>query len=452
MSLRAGITRLIKVPARTSRRERERGQALPLFVIFLLLILSTLALVINGGILRRSQVEQWKALDAGALAGAASLPANPTLARSEAIRYATLNHPGLRASTLNVTFRCLVGDRNNDGVADPADVPAVCNPGTGARWTCQAGKCVAVCDPFVAGRTCNTIVVAGSVATDYELSGVTGVDGQTIGLTSAACSGLCGADPAVPLDIGIVLDRTGSMSSADMTNVKNAAQSMLLLFDPALQRVGMAVLGPSQTSANCSGTGNARGRAASSGGTWVVVPYPTVQSLSSNYKRADGSLNTNSQLVRTIQCLNQSSVGTNLGDPLLGMATILQARGRAGVPKGIIFMTDGAANQPNSRSCRYAYDRATTVKSMGIELYTIGFGVTGDRCEDVDGTYRNALASRLLADMATGPTTDDGCNDAENSDGDHYFCEPRSDSLNAVFRAAASQLLQTAARLVDLPG
>lgn len=437
---------------RRHRREAQRGQALPLFVIFLLLILSTLALVINGGILRRSEVEQSKALDAGALAGAASLPANPTLARSEAIRFATLNHPGLSASTLNVTFRCLVGDRNGDGSPDAADIPAVCNPGTGARWTCQAGKCVAVCDPFVAGRTCNTIVVGGIVSTDYELSGVTGVDGQTIALEAAACSGLCGADPQVPLDVAIILDRTGSMSPSDLTNVKNAAQSMLLLFDPALQRVGMAVLGPSQTSANCSGTGNARGRAASSGGTWVVVPYPTVQSLSNNYLRADGTLNSNSQLVRTIQCLNTSGTGTNLGDPLLAMANTLQARGRVGVSKGIILMTDGAANRPNWRSCRYANDRATAVKAMGIELYTIGFGVAGDRCIDIDGTYRNALASRLLADMATGPTTDDGCNDAENSDGDHYFCEPRSDSLNAVFRAAASQLLQTAARLVDLPG
>jgi hypothetical protein len=91
------------------------------------------------------------------------------------------------------------------------------------------------------------------------------------------------------------------------------------------------------------------------------------------------------------------------------------------------------------------------VKARGIELFTIGFGVVGDRCVDVDGTYRNASAANLLADMATGPTTNNGCTDAENSDGDHFFCEPRSDSLTSVFRAAASQLLAGAVRLVQLP-
>jgi hypothetical protein len=88
---------------------------------------------------------------------------------------------------------------------------------------------------------------------------------------------------------------------------------------------------------------------------------------------------------------------------------------------------------------------------MGIELFTIGFGVAGERCTDVDGTYRNRAVSRLLADMATGPTTDNGCTDAENSDGDHFFCEPRSDSLTAVFRSAATALVQGTARLIKLP-
>jgi len=436
------------------QRDGERGQALALFVVFLVLILSALALIINGGMLRHSETEQRKALDAGALAGAASLPLNPTQARADAIKYTLLNHPGLTASRAVVTFRCLVGDRNNDGAPDAADVPAVCNPGTGARWTCANGKCVASCDPFVSGRTCNTVVVGGTVATDYELDEVTGVDGKSITLNAAACSGLCGADPAVPLDIGIVLDRTSSMSDADLTNVKNAAQSMLTVFDPTKQRVGLAALGRSLTGSVCAGTSRARGYANpdATTGSWVIVPYPTSGSLSSDYRLSSGGLNTSSQLVQSIRCLDHSNVGTNLGDPLSDMANVLMARGRTGVPKGIIFMTDGAANQPNSRSCRYAADRATAVKNRGIEVYTIGFGVVGDYCIDVDGTYRLASASRLLADMATGPTVDNGCTNAENADGDHYFCEPRGDSLTSVFRAAASALLAGNAKLVALPG
>jgi len=134
------------------------------------------------------------------------------------------------------------------------------------------------------------------------------------------------------------------------------------------------------------------------------------------------------------------------------MTDTLYSQGRAGVPKGIILLTDGAANMPDVRSCKYANDKAAAVKGRGIELFTIGFGVVGDRCIDVDGTYQNALASKLLADMATGPSTDDGCTDAENADGDHYFCEPRSDSLKSVFHAAATALLGGHVKLVTVPG
>ena len=435
------------------RREGERGQALVLFVVFVVALLTTLALVINGGLARREASEQYNALDAGALAGAASLPGNPTLAASEAIRYARLNDPNLAASAITVTFRCLVGDRDLNGVPDPGDIGTVCNPGSGAVWQCSNARCSAPCDPTRSGVVCNTIVVQGTVNTSYELKNVTNVQGASTTIVSTACTGLCGANPQVPLDIAFVFDRTGSMSATDMANVKSAALSALLLLDPTQQYVGMGVLGRSQTSSTCNGTGNAQGLASSSEtvGTWVTVPYPTTQSLASNYQSSPGVLNANSQLVRTINCLNTSSTGTNLGDPLTAVANILVTRGRTGVPKGIILMTDGAANKPNSRSCKYANDAATAVKAQGIAIYTIGFGVVGDTCTDIDGAYHNGLASDLLADMATGPTTDNGCTAAENSDGDHYFCEPRSSDLTSVFRSATTALVQGAARLVQLP-
>ena len=65
-----------------SRREGERGQTLVLFVIFLIMILTTLAVIINGGLLRRSNQELWNALDSGALAGAQAC--RPTLRRPTA--------------------------------------------------------------------------------------------------------------------------------------------------------------------------------------------------------------------------------------------------------------------------------------------------------------------------------------------------------------------------------
>jgi Flp pilus assembly protein TadG len=451
--MKTWLRSMFGVPARRPRRsKREEGQALVLFVVFLTLILAALALVINGGVLRRSNQELWNALDAGALAGAASLPADPATAASDAARFARINHPGLASGSVDVTYRCLVGDRNNDGRPDAADIPAVCNPGAGASWTCADGKCVALCVPS-ATTTCNTVVVEGTVSTSYRLSGVTGVNGADTTFESAACSGLCGAEPDSPLDIGIVIDRTTSMSDADLANVKNATLATLRLLDPSKQHVALAVLGRSDTNVICGGTASARGVASASAttGTWVTVPYPTTGSLSSDYQNANGTLNTNSQLVGSINCLNHSQTQTNLGDPLTAVANALVQQGRPTAAKGIIFMTDGAANQPNVRSCRYANDAATAVKQRNIEIYTIGFGVVGDQCVDIDGTYRNASAANLLADMATGPTVNDGCTDAENADGDHFFCEPRSDSLTSVFRAAATALVSGSVKLVHLP-
>ncbi len=437
---------------RPGRPADERGQALVLFVIMLILLLGTAALVIDGGVFRRSAQEQRNALDAGALAGAGNLPGNPTKAASDALKFALANHPGLTAGSVNVSFRCLVGDRNGDGRPDAADLPATCNPGPSPSFTCANGICVAPCNP-AAGHVCNTVVVSGTVSTDYRFDQVTGVPGPTTTLDAAACVGLCGADPSAPLDIGFIIDRTGSMSDADLANVKNATLSTLTFLDPTMQSVALAALGQSRANGGCGGPGQIVGKAWSSGGTatWVTVPYPTSGSLSTDYQNAGGSLNANSAVVRSVNCLDHSSTGTNMGDPLLQLATVMQARGRAGVLKGIIMMTDGAANEPNTRSCKYALDKAAQVKAMGIELYTIGFGVAGDMCTDVDGTYRNAPTAQLLAAMASQPTVYDGCNDAENADGDHFFCEPRSDSLASVFRAAATALVSHSARLVHLP-
>lgn len=442
----------MKTSRRNGKSAREGGQALVLFAIMLTLLLATMAVVIDGGMLRRSSQEQHNALDAGALAGAGSLPSNPTKAASDALKFALANHPGLSAASVTVSFRCLVGDRNGDGQPDAGDVPGTCDPGPNPVWRCADNICVAPSDPSK-GQVANTVVVSGTVDTDYVFDSVTGVPGAQTTFESAACSGLCGSDPSVPLDIAFIIDRTSSMSDADLANVQNAALSALLLLDPSKQHVGLGLLGRSQTSANCSGTGGARGLASSSAtsGTWVTVPYPTNRSLSSNYQNANGSLRITSQLVRTITCMNHSSTGTNLGDPLKAVGDMLVARGRSGVPKGIILMTDGAANQPDSRSCQYANGKASEVKAMGIEVYTIGFGVAGSTCTDINGAYRNVATVQLLADMASQPTVNNGCTDAENTDGDHFFCEPKSDSLVSVFRLATSALVQGSVRLVRLP-
>ena len=111
-----------------------------LFTLILVVLMGMAALVVDVGVLRRANQELWSAMDAGALAGASQLPANGTNAQALAVQYAQKNYNGLATSSINVTFRCLVGDRDNNGISDAGDVPSVCNPGNNVtgQWVCSA--------------------------------------------------------------------------------------------------------------------------------------------------------------------------------------------------------------------------------------------------------------------------------------------------------------------------
>jgi hypothetical protein len=141
----------------------------------------------------------------------------------------------------------------------------------------------------------------------------------------------------------MIIDRSSSMTAADLANAKNGATAVLQMFDDTKQHVGLGVLGAGNPGNLCNEL------APTSGGRWQVVP------LSNDYKNSDGTLNSASQLVNTINCLTHSSQGTNIGSPVRDQAfgrpdayTELTSSGRPGVKKGIILLTDGAANQPTA--------------------------------------------------------------------------------------------------------
>ncbi len=137
--------------------------------------------------------------------------------------------------------------------------------------------------------------------------------------------------------------------------------------------------------------------------------------------------------------------------------TELIKNGRPGVKKVVLFMTDGEANQPdayNPNTCQYAYDMATAAKKVGIEIFTVGFGVSGIACSDPSGSYSGIGVTTLLADMATQPSDDD-CDSAssssiENTDNDHFFCQPKSQDLKNSFIKITEALIP-GAKLVGIP-
>ena len=459
-----------------ARMDREDGAILVLAAILLIVLFAVAALAVDITLKSTDRQQLWNSADAAALAGASLLP-DGLAAEAEALNFALANDADLAGGDVITTFRCLVADQNKDGIPDSGEVPSVCNPGpdvpsSGPPWVCADGLCVAPCVP-ADGDRCNTIVLETEKTTDFAFAPAIGIDQGTTDIVSAACQGSCGAGATGPVDLILVLDRTGSMSDADMDKVEKASLAVLDLFDPATQHVGLAVLPAADPGDLCVNASN------QSQGRWLAVPLSSDYKDNLNYDYdGDGTLDVDStsELVRIIRCSDDRG-RTDLGSPIRDFEGITNAsgdhayaellnRGRPGVKKGIILLSDGGANEPRNavaNPCLHARDMAQFAKSAGIEVYTIGFGVDSrsQTCEeDETGRYGKGLfppdgspVTRLLADMATQPSNDNctvATTDFENTDGDYFFCLPKDEDLSEVFVAVATQFIQ-GSRLVNLP-
>ncbi len=448
-------------PARRGGAEREHGQVVVLFALFLVVLLAFAATVVDLGVLRNANQNLWNSLDAGTLAGASQLPDDGAAAEAMAMRYAGADYPGgLPPGTATVSFRCLVGDRNGDGLPDATDVPLTCDPGpvSAGAWRCAHGICAAPCDPS-AGDKCNTIVMEGAVSVGYRFAPAVGVDdGSTQTVISAACKGPCGSLPITPVDVVLVVDRTGSMNGVDTTNARAAANSVRQLYNPAAQWLAFGMLGPSLTGQSCAtkpATSIGSANAPADLRRWIPIGLTgTGASFGTDYSSSG------SPMAAAISCYTNSSTGTDLTDPFPMATYELTHNGRAGVHKGIIFMTDGQPNNSTTSTANYcaqADAAATAAKNAGVEVFTVGFGLDGSNdasCPDTSGSWKGKTATQLLAHMANSSLADHGCPGTENSDGDHFFCVAKttgaSADLSDVFKTAASTLAE-GTKLVQLP-
>jgi hypothetical protein len=444
------------------RLQGERGAVAVFVGLSMVVLCGSVAVATDLARLRHERHVLQAAVDLGALAGAQSLPVvgstQAAFAVSTARAVAVANAPSLQTSGLTIDFRCIVGDPEGNGGADSPDFKIACGPaGSGTwttGWTTYHGKATHSCDPN-AGDLCNTIVLQASSTVVFDFAKVIGFNsGSTGTVMGASCRGICGM-PTAPLDVMLVFDRSYSMTDADIANAKNAALAVLSFYNSSLQYVGLVGLPYHNPSNKC--VANSTQNYPMPGNAWLLV------GLSSDYSKADGTLNANSTLVKTIQCLQRTpattrvtpccSGHTDLGDPLQTAADTLISTGRAKVPKVIILISDGEANQPlGSQPCSYAVQKAAAAKAQNIDIFSVAFGAAGAKCSyDTSGTYRNAYATSMFAAMATSSVdhSPGGCGAMENKDGDNYFCEPKSSDLEPVLRRVAAQAVQQS-RLVDI--
>ncbi len=255
---------------RRGRREREQGQIIVLFALVLVAVLAFTAIVIDLGLLRNNRQTLANALDAGALAGGTLLPVDGSQSGATAAVLARINreiqgtYPGLPASRYTITFRCMIGVTASGQPYISRDIPAVCSP-QGALGLARTAVPPAsafigagatrssVCDPN-RGDRCNLVEIKGDITQNFTFGRAVGVNqGSTGTVVSAACNGPCGQPPFAPLDVVVIIDRTGSMAGEE-NNLRNAARTVLTSYDPNVQHVALGMLGPSSINRSCSGT------------------------------------------------------------------------------------------------------------------------------------------------------------------------------------------------------
>jgi Flp pilus assembly protein TadG len=338
----------------------EQGQFLPLLAIGMaLVLLAAAALVLDVGHAMSVKRQLQAAGDAAALAGAQDLPdtvAAAATARLYAAGGGKNTVPGADGLTTTVTTRCSDGSQ-----------------------PCTSPDVIAVSEQ-------------ATVATTFAQ--VVGIDTFAVHASSTASH----ASSTAPLDIALVLDRTGSMSG-QLGNLRAGAAAFLDALDPTLDHVALIVLPPVPS----NGTACSAVDANSVGDDWYPVGSDSgaylVDHLTSDFAK----------LTTDANCLKAGG-STSYKQALIAARDELVQNGRPGVAKAIVFETDGAANtvpdsayaQPDewldlgggsrvvtgfplalrsddvNRPCGSAVDYAASVAG-DVSIYTVGYHLSSDQ-------------------------------------------------------------------------
>ena len=370
-------------------------------------------------------------VDAAALAGAQELP-DPTLVTASANAYSA-----------SPTKRNALTSNNN-------------------ATTTVTLKCVTtVVGCSTTFNTKNAVQVDGTSVVPTYFARVLGINSFTVHATATACSP-CSAKP---LDIMVVLDRTGSMCDVssngvcrDLTNAVTGVKVFLGFMDPALDEVGLAVFPPT-LEGSCAAPGPKRyGYDAA----WPAWPLPTnsplrpaavyaIASPDFDYLTQSGSgwqLNTSSNLVSKLNCLTANGT-TSYIDAIEEAQYELDVHGRGNVQDVIIFLSDGAANTTpkflpsyldnkydKARPCGSGIKAANRVKGTGTIVYTIGYDVSsgnGGTCASEGLTAQQTLTQMASVDSLGQP---------------NYYNQPLPQQLNTIFTQIAADISRPSSRLI----
>jgi hypothetical protein len=279
---------------------------------------------------------------------------------------------------------------------------------------------------------------------------VVGIDEFDVHSRATACSPCASR----PLDVMLVLDRTGSMcmthtgasdpSCTDLSNARDGLKAFLQAMDPTVDLVGLAVFPPARSlSSRCSTPTSSSNYAYD----LTSAPYVLV-GLTSDYKSGT-TLNASSALVSTIECVRGGG-STSYATAIEKAQSELTAHGRADVQDIIVFFSDGAANYGPSyygnsspyrrQPCHQGVSSAGVVKSHETIVYSIGYDLNAlDGGANICESYTGANESP--------PITAYSALQAIASSSDTFYNQPGAGDVDQIYRAIAGDL--TGSRLLE---
>ena len=293
----------------------------------------------------------------------------------------------------------------------------------------------------------NTVTVRQTASVPTYFLSILGYNNIGISASAQACSP-CNE---IPLDIQLVIDRTGSMSSDHkMTNLRaGLINGFLPGLDPSVDNVGLSVLPPDVNGTNdiCS--------AADSSNYDSSHPTYTVVHLENSYM-SSGNLVTSDPLVHDINCM-QPGGGTDYDDAIEAGYAELQANGRSGVQKVIVLLSDGAANEGQNcvsttshghtvkdsdphcmQPCQSAVNDAATYKANHVLNYSILYGDQsgGPACQDYTGDDEvPALQPWTAMQNIASPN--------------NYYPDPDPTNLTTIFQEISADMAAGSSRIVS---
>ena len=389
---------------------RDSGQVIVFTVVALIAFAAMAAFVVDVGYAYFTQRSLQASADAAALAGAQQLP-DSSAATSTATQF------GTGKSAKNAITRATVSE----------------------TITTKCLTSIPGCSPV------NAVVVDETAHVNSFFAQLVGLSKYDVHVRATACAP-CGVKP---LDVMVVLDRTGSMcqdssgandpTCFDLNNAKTGIRTFLSFMDKSVDAVGLAVLPPAaNAAATCSTPSGSNYN--SSGAPYLMVP------LSQDYKLKDGSLNVSSNLVSTLNCIKGGGT-TSYASAIDVAQAELVARGRAGVQKVIIFLSDGAANTGPSflsktspartQPCHAGITAASNARGAGTVVYSIGYALADDTggCKADTGAVEKPAITVWQAMQ--------GIADAGN-----FYDKPSPGQLNTIFTQIASDIAKGSSGLV----